>query len=137
MADVTVSELAKSVGASVDRLLLQMGQAGLPQKTPGDRVSDDEKQTLLAFLKMSHGENVAAPKKITLKRKTTTTLKTGSGSSRKTINVEVRKKRTYVKLSEHDGDSGLEVESEADDAFLSEEGHYETASDAPVDTAAE
>ncbi|HSH66365.1 MAG TPA: translation initiation factor IF-2 associated domain-containing protein, partial [Bacteroidia bacterium] len=41
--------------------------------------------------------SVAAPKKITLKRKTTTTLKTGSGSSRKTVNVEVRKKRTYVK----------------------------------------
>lgn len=137
MADVTVSELAKSVGASVDRLLLQMGQAGLPQKTPGDRVSDDEKQTLLAFLKMSHGENVAAPKKITLKRKTTTTLKTGSGSSRKTINVEVRKKRTYVKLNEHDGDSGLEVESDADDAFLSEEGHYEAASDASIDATAE
>lgn len=112
MADVTVSELAKSVGASVDRLLLQMGQAGLPQKTPGDKVSDDEKQTLLTFLKMSHGESPAAPKKITLKRKTTTTLKTGSGSSRKTINVEVRKKRTYVKLSENEGDPGLELEPE-------------------------
>ena len=73
MADVTVSELAKSVGASVDRLLLQMGQAGLPQKTPGDRVSDDEKQTLLAFLKMSHGENVTAAN---------TTVSTGSGALR-------------------------------------------------------
>lgn len=107
MADVTVSELAKSVGASVDRLLTQMGQAGLPHKTPGDTVSDEEKQTLLTFLKMSHGENVAAPKKITLKRKTTTTLKTGSGSSRKTINVEVRKKRTYVKVNDDDGESSV------------------------------
>jgi translation initiation factor IF-2 len=137
MADVTVSELAKSVGASVDRLLLQMGQAGLPQKTPGDRVSDDEKQTLLAFLKMSHGENVAAPKKITLKRKTTTTLKTGSGSSRKTINVEVRKKRTYVKLSDHDSDPGLEIEVE-DEAFLADDSQYDAISDdATADTAAE
>jgi translation initiation factor IF-2 len=51
----------------------------------------------LAFLKTSHGESTEAPKKITLKRKTTTTLKTGSGSGRKTVNVEVRKKRTYVK----------------------------------------
>lgn len=100
MADVTVSELAKSVSASVDRLLTQMGQAGLPHKAPSDTVSDEEKQTLLTFLKMSHGENLGAPKKITLKRKTTTTLKTGSGSSRKTINVEVRKKRTYVKVQE-------------------------------------
>ncbi|WP_075187663.1 translation initiation factor IF-2 [Teredinibacter haidensis] len=97
MAEVTVSELAKSVGASVDRILTQMKQAGLIHQNSDDMVSDEEKQTLLAFLKSSHGESAAAPKKITLKRKTTTTLKTGSGSSRKTVNVEVRKKRTYVK----------------------------------------
>ncbi len=126
MADVTVSELAKSVGASVDRLLTQMGQAGLPHKTPGDTVSDEEKQTLLSFLKMSHGESVAAPKKITLKRKTTTTLKTGSGSSRKTINVEVRKKRTYVKVSDNDADAGMvDIADLADEAGLSDENYLE------------
>jgi translation initiation factor IF-2 len=97
MAEVTVSELAKSVGASVERLLTQMKDAGLKQSSAEDAVSDDEKQTLLGFLKTSHGESTAAPKKITLKRKTTTTLKTGSGNARKTVNVEVRKKRTYVK----------------------------------------
>ena len=97
MAEVTVSELAKSVGASVDRILSQMKQAGLSHQNSDDMVSDEEKQTLLAFLKSSHGESAAAPKKITLKRKTTSTLKTGSGSSKKTVNVEVRKKRTYVK----------------------------------------
>jgi translation initiation factor IF-2 len=126
MADVTVSELAKSVGASVDRLLTQMGQAGLPHKTPGDTVSDEEKQTLLTFLKMSHGESAAAPKKITLKRKTTTTLKTGSGSSRKTINVEVRKKRTYVKVSDNDADAGLvDVAELADENSLNDENYVE------------
>ena len=125
MADVTVSELAKSVGASVDRLLTQMGQAGLPHKTPGDTVSDEEKQTLLTFLKMSHGESAAAPKKITLKRKTTTTLKTGSGSSRKTINVEVRKKRTYVKVSDSDADTGMVDASELEDVGLADEGYLE------------
>jgi len=97
MAEVTVSELAKSVGTSEDRLLKQMAEAGLSHKSVDAVVSDDEKQTLLAFLKTSHGESSEAPKKITLKRKTTTTLKTGSGSGRKTVNVEVRKKRTYVK----------------------------------------
>ncbi len=97
MAEVTVSELAKSVGATVDRILSQMQQAGLQHQSPDDVVSDDEKQKLLTFLKSSHGAAATAPKKITLKRKTTTTLKTGSGSSRKTVNVEVRKKRTYVK----------------------------------------
>ena len=97
MADVTVSDLAKLVGASVDRLLGQMKEAGLSHSSADALVSDEEKQILLAFLKTSHGEETAAPKKITLKRKTTSTLKTGSGSTRKTVNVEVRKKRTYVK----------------------------------------
>jgi translation initiation factor IF-2 len=97
MAEVTVSELAESVGAPVERLLKQMQEAGLKHKKADESVSDDEKQTLLRFLKSSHGEEVAEPRKITLKRKTTTTLKTGSGSSRKVVNVEVRKKRTYVK----------------------------------------
>ena len=110
MAEVTVSELAKSVGAPVDRLLKQMQEAGLSQKSPDARVSDDEKQRLLAFLKTSHGESSDEPRKITLQRKTTTTIKIGSGSARKTVNVEVRKKKIYVKrddedtqASEHDG----------------------------------
>lgn len=106
MADVTVNDLAKSVGASVERLLSQMGQAGLAHKKATDMVSDDEKQTLLAFLKTQHGESAEAPRKITLKRKTTTTIKTGTGSARKTVNVEVRKKRTYVKRTDLDGETG-------------------------------
>ena len=97
MAEVTVSDLAKSVGASVDRLLGQMKDAGLSQTSADDVVSDEEKKTLLASLKASHGEDSGAPRKITLKRKTTSTLKVGSGATRKTVNVEVRKKRTYVK----------------------------------------
>ncbi|WP_445362413.1 translation initiation factor IF-2 [Microbulbifer sp. ANSA003] len=97
MAEVTVSELAKSVGATEDRLLKQMKEAGLPHTSVDAVVSDEEKQVLLSFLKSSHGEQGAAPRKITLKRKTTSTLKTGSGTGRKTVNVEVRKKRTYVK----------------------------------------
>lgn len=97
MAEVTVSELANSVGAPVDRLLKQMQEAGLTQKSADEMVSDEEKHKLLTFLKTSHGDSNAEPKKITLQRKTTTTLKTGSGSARKTVNVEVRKKRTYVK----------------------------------------
>ena len=97
MAEVTVSELAKSVGATVDRLLAQMKEAGLEHDSAEQVVSDTEKQTLLAHLKVSHGERSAEPKKITLRRKTTTTLKTCSGSTRKVVNVEVRKKRTYLK----------------------------------------
>ncbi len=108
MADVTVSELATSVGASVDRILTQMKQAGLSHQNADDVVSDVEKQTLLSFLKTSHGATAVSPKKITLKRKTTSTLKTGSGSSRKTVNVEVRKKRTYVKRDVEEPQEDLE-----------------------------
>lgn len=112
MADVTVSELATSVGASVDRILSQMKQAGLSHQKADDMVSDEEKQALLSFLKSSHGESTASPKKITLKRKTTTTLKTGSGSARKTVNVEVRKKRTYVKRDKVEAQDDVAVEDE-------------------------
>jgi len=112
MAEVTVSELAKSVGAPVERLLKQMQEAGLSQKTEDALVSDEEKQTLLTYLKSSQGASSDGPKKITLKRKTTTTLKTGSGSARKTVNVEVRKKRTYVKRDPQE----LEAEAEAEQA---------------------
>jgi translation initiation factor IF-2 len=95
MAEVTVSELAETVGASVERLLAQMEQAGLSHKTGDASVSDEEKQTLLAYLKSLHGDQSSEPKKITLRRKSISTLKAGSG--RKSVNVEVRKKRTYVK----------------------------------------
>ena len=60
-------------------------------------VSDEEKQVLLSYLKSLHGEKSGEPKKIVLRRKTVSTLKSGS---RKTVNIEVRKKRTYVKRSE-------------------------------------
>ena len=61
MADVTVKELADVVNIGVDRLLSQMKEAGLPQTGSEDAVSDDQKQTLLAFLKSSHGESGDAP----------------------------------------------------------------------------
>jgi translation initiation factor IF-2 len=98
MAQVTVEQLAQTVGAPVDRLLSQMRDAGLPHRDAAEEVSDEDKQTLLAFLKRSHGEaSAGGPKKITLKRKTLSTLRTGNSQGRKTVNVEVRKKRTYVK----------------------------------------
>lgn len=96
MTQVTVKELAQVVDTPVERLLLQMREAGLPHTSAEQVVTDNEKQALLAHLKSSHGERVEEPRKITLQRKTTTTLRV-AGS--KTINVEVRKKKTYVKRS--------------------------------------
>ncbi|MCT7358024.1 translation initiation factor IF-2 [Thalassolituus pacificus] len=115
MADVTVKELADVVGTSVDRLLSQMKEAGLPQTAASQSVSDDQKQSLLLFLKKSHGEAAATPNKITLKRKVTTTLKTGQGG-KKAVAIEVRKKRTYVKREELD----LEAEKAKEEAARAE-----------------
>ena len=97
MSEVTVKELAQSVGTPVDKLLTQMKSAGLPHSQETDSVNDEQKQTLLTHLKSSHGEDASTPNKITLKRKVTTTLKAGGGSKGKTVSIEVRKKRTYVK----------------------------------------
>ena len=110
MAEVTVSELAKVVGVSADRLLKQMQEAGLKQTSESDVVADEEKQTLLAYLKSLHGESTREPKKITLKRKTVSTLKVGVG--KKAVAVEVRKKRTYVKRSDEDIAAQAEAEEQ-------------------------
>jgi len=97
MAEVTVKQLAADVGAPVDRLLKQIVEAGLKARSENDAVTSDEKQQLLAYLRKTHGDAQAEPNKITLKRKTTTTLKAGKA---KTVNVEVRKRRTYIKRAE-------------------------------------
>lgn len=98
MAETTVSKLAEMVGTPVEKLLSQMKEAGLPHQDVGDGVSDEQKQQLLAYLRKSHGASDAEPTKITLKRKSTSTIRTtGAAGKSKTVNVEVRKKRTYMK----------------------------------------
>ena len=103
MADITISELANMVGVPVERLLEQVKEAGLPQKKADDSITNDERATLLLSLKSKHGEDTsggATPRRITLKRKTVETLKTSDNQGRsKAVNVEVRRKRTYVKRS--------------------------------------
>ena len=108
MAEVTVEQLAKTVGTDAAKLLSQMKDAGLPHKKADETVSDDDKRTLLSHLKRSHGSDEEAPRKITLKRKSVSTLKTGGSSGKRTVNVEVRKKRTYVKRPEIEETAELE-----------------------------
>ena len=137
MAEVTVTELAKTVGASVDRLLMQMKEAGLSHDSAEATVSDDEKQTLLGYLKGLHGESSGEPKKITLRRKTVSTLRSGN---RKTVNIEVRKKRTYVKRSDEELQAQVDLESEAkarEEAELAAQQQAELEAQAAIDAAAE
>jgi len=121
MSQVTVQQLAETVGASVDRLLTQMKEAGLPHSEASEAVSEEDKQTLLTFLKRSHGESTAAPKRITLKRKTLSTLRTSGSAGKKTVNVEVRKKRTYVKRDPEELKALAEAEAASEAEATTEE----------------
>ena len=95
MSELTVKSLADEIGAPVERVIDQLAEAGF-KKGQNDSVSLQEKQALLELLSGQHGGE-ATPKKMTLQRKTKSTLKVGSGEKGRTVNVETRKKRTYVK----------------------------------------
>ncbi|MGH8325896.1 MAG: translation initiation factor IF-2, partial [Steroidobacteraceae bacterium] len=100
MADVTVSQFAQVLKVPVDRLLVQLDQAGIKVAGPEDRLSDEAKLELLTHLRRSHGsgEEGGAPRRITLSRKTQSQLKLASIQGRaRTVSVEVRSKRTYIK----------------------------------------
>ncbi len=114
MAEVTVAQLAEVVGIPVETLLQQMRDAGLSHAEAEEKVSDTEKQQLLTHLKTSHGEKTSEPKKITLKRKSVSKLKVSGSSGRsKTVNVEVRKKRTYMKRSAVEAEEAKAEEARA------------------------
>jgi len=101
MAEVTVRQFAEVVGTPVERLLMQLADAGIEISDPDIAISDDQKLQLLTHLRHSHGEGGAGePRKITLKRRTVSEIKlSGIQGRAKTVSVEVRKKRTYVKRS--------------------------------------
>jgi translation initiation factor IF-2 len=119
MSEVTVKQFAEVVGVPTDRLLAQLGEAGLEIQDENATITETQKTQLLDFLRESHGRHApvtgAAPKKITLKRKSHTELHTsvpaarppgargavrGAKPEKKTVIVEVRKKRTYVKRAD-------------------------------------
>ncbi|ENU97477.1 translation initiation factor IF-2 [Acinetobacter variabilis] len=97
MTDKSIKELALSVGRHVDKLLEQVREAGLPQRKADDIITTEQQDRLMNHVKKTQGSDGHAGQ-ITLKRKTTSTAKVASTSGKaKTINVEVRKKHTFVK----------------------------------------
>ncbi|MDQ5908628.1 MAG: translation initiation factor [Pseudomonadota bacterium] len=105
MTDVTVKQFATVVGIPVDRLLEQFAEAGITVASAESAITEKQKVDLLAHLRRSHGgqptPGASEPKKIILKRKTHSEIKMGGNTPGqvKTVSVEVRKKRTYVKRS--------------------------------------
>ncbi|MEK7260683.1 MAG: translation initiation factor IF-2, partial [Pseudomonadota bacterium] len=106
MSEITVKGFAEQIGVPPETLLRQLGSAGVDEKQPDDVLSDEEKEQLFRYLRSSHGatDEGAARRKITLKRKSTTqvTQSSRTGATR-TVQVEVRKKRTFVKRAEVGG----------------------------------
>jgi len=106
MSNKTVRQLAEVVKIPLERLLEQLKEAGLSASAPDDVINEDEKMQLLAHLRKRHGKDGGASegslKRVTLKRRTVSELKQASvpGSTTKTISVEVRKQKTYIKRSE-------------------------------------
>src|SRR5690606_37246306 len=98
----SVKQFAEEIGVSVERLLGQFTDAGIKRITSADdRVSQEQKQQLLRYLQQHHGaKQDAVPEKIVLRRvKKTSEIKVSGthGSSSKTVSIQVRKKRTFVK----------------------------------------
>ena len=118
MSDKTVRQLAEIVKIPLERLLEQLKEAGLSASTPDDLITEDEKMQLLAHLRKRHGKADAnggnSPRRVTLERRKVTEMKQASvpGSTTKTISVEVRKKKTYIKRPETE-----EVEVKKDQAL--------------------
>ena len=100
MAETTIKAFATQIGVSPERLVTQLETAGVISKGVDDSLTDDEKMTLLGYLRTHHGGGEAGTKKITLKQKSVSQIKqsTRTGPAR-TVQVEVRKKRTFIKRS--------------------------------------
>ena len=100
MSEVTVEQFAEVLKVTVDKLLSQLEEAGIKVDGPQDRISEDAKHDLLTHLRKAHGkaEDGGAPRKITLRRKAQSEIKVAAplGKAR-TVSVEVRRKRTYIK----------------------------------------
>ena len=98
MSSTTVAEFASELKKSPDTLLEQLRSAGVAKSAPSDALSEADKQKLLGYLQASHGTASAERKKITLTKKSTSEIKQADASGKaRTIQVEVRKKRTFIK----------------------------------------
>ncbi|MEN3109871.1 translation initiation factor IF-2 [Uliginosibacterium paludis] len=129
MAQMSVAEFATELKMPAPVLLEQFVKAGVVKSGPNDSVSEQDKARLLDYLRKSHGET-AAKSKITLTRKQTTEIRAADASGKaRTIQVEVRKKRTFVKRDDIDLAGEAVAESLADEGALPE---AEVPAEAPV-----
>ena len=109
MSQVTISSFAKQIDVSIDKLLEQLDHAGIKDKSADDLLADDEKITLLQFLKGDTARATGNRQRITVKRKTTDEIRqTSKTGAARTVHVETRKKRTFVKRSVLEAEQAVE-----------------------------
>ena len=114
MAVTTVAQFAAELNRPSGTLLEQLQSAGVAKKSPDDALTDNDKERLLDYLRNSHGTGGAERKKITLTRKSTSEIKQADASGKaRTIQVEVRKKRVFVKRDDASGASEADVAATA------------------------
>jgi translation initiation factor IF-2 len=120
MSSTTVAEFANELKKSADVLLDQLRSAGVTKASEGDALTDADKQKLLSYLQASHGTVSVDRKKITLVKKSTSEIKQADASGKaRTIQVEVRKKRTLIKRDDEPVAAAEEiVEPQLDHADL-------------------
>ncbi len=134
MSETTVKQLASVIGIPADRLLTQLRQAGVEVRDEESAITEQEKQRLLEYLRSTHGKEAPTQSKITLKRKEVTELRQPLATPRgpggrpsaamrpaKTVSVEVRRRRTYVKRGAAAGDAARQAEAEAARKALEEQ----------------
>ncbi len=111
----TVKTLATEIQTTVDRLVQQFAEAGI-KKGENDSVSQSEKEALLSHLNREQGGVAGQPSKLTLQRKTRSTLSVPvTGGKSKSVNVEVRKKRTYVNRDAEEAKAEEQAQREAEE----------------------
>src|SRR3954468_18051524 len=117
MAVTTVAQLAAELNRSATALLEQLQSAGVSKASTADTLTDADKERLLDHLRSAHGTTGGERKKITLTRKSTSEIKQADASGKaRTIQVEVRKKRTFVQRDDVATDDGANGSPAADDA---------------------
>ena len=115
MAVTTVAQFAAELNRPAATLLEQLHSAGVPKAQPDDVLTEVDKERLLDHLRQSHGSAGADRKKITLTRKSTTEIKQADASGKaRTIQVEVRKKRVFVKREDGVDEAAAAAEEAAD-----------------------
>ena len=114
MTNTTVADFANELKRPTDALMEQLQAAGVVKQSASDPLTDSDKQKLLNYLQTSHGTDTAPRRKITLTKKTTSEIKQADATGKaRTIQVEVRKKRTFIKRDDEPAPAPVEAPAPA------------------------